>query len=87
MRRLASGFATRSSAISRVGDEQERVEQLVDTLTGRRGDVEHDRVATPLLGHELLLGELLTHARRVGVFAVGLGDRDDDRHLGRTRRG
>ena len=37
-----------------VGDEQERVEQLVDTLARRRGDVDDDRVAAPLLGHELV---------------------------------
>ena len=43
-----------------------------------------DRVAAPLLGHELLLGELLAHAGRVGVLAVDLRDRDDDRHLGRA---
>ncbi len=67
-----------------VGDEQQRVEQLLDAGPGRRGDVEHDRVAAPLLGHELLLGELLAHTRGVGVFAVDLGDRDDDRHLGRA---
>ena len=67
----------------RVGDEEEAVEQLLDPDARRCGDVEDERVAAPLLGHELLLRELLAHARRVGVLAVGLGDRDDDRHLGR----
>jgi hypothetical protein len=32
-----------------VGDEQQRIEQLVDTLARRRRDVEDDRVAAPLL--------------------------------------
>ena len=50
-----------------------------------RGDVDDDRVAAPLLGHQLLLDELLAHAVGVGVLAVDLGDRDDDRHLGRAR--
>ena len=62
-----------------------RVEQLVDTLARRRGDVDDDRVAAPLLGNELVLGELLAHAGRIGVLAVDLGDRDDDRHVGRAR--
>ena len=63
----------------------DRVEQLVDTLARRRGDVDDDRVATPLLGNELVLGELLAHAGGIGVVAVDLGDRHDDRHLGRAR--
>ena len=46
-----------------VGDEQDRVEQLVDAQPDRRGDVEHHRVAAPLLGHQTLLGELLAHTR------------------------
>ena len=67
-----------------VRDEQQRIEQLLDADPGGRGDVEHDRLAAPLLRHELLLGELLAHAGRVGVLAVGLRHRDDDRHIGRT---
>ncbi len=51
----------------------------------RRGDVEDDRLTAPFLGHQFLLGQLLTHACRIGVLAVGLGDRDDDRHVGRAR--
>ena len=38
-----------------------------------------------LLGHQLLFGELLAHSCRVGVLAVDLRDRDDDRNLGRAR--
>ena len=41
------------------------------------------RVAAPLLGHELLLDELLLDPGGVGVLTVDLGDRDDDRDLGR----
>ena len=68
-----------------LGDEQDRLEQLVDTDAGGRRDVDDDRVAAPRLGDELALDELLADACRVGVLAVDLGDRDDDRHLGRTR--
>ena len=44
-------------------------------------DISHDdRVAAPGFGHEALLGELLHDARRIGVVAIDLVDRDDDRH-------
>ena len=79
------GLATRSSAISASDTSNKRVEELFDADARRRGDVEDDRLAAPLLRHQLLLGELLAHAGRVGVFAVGLGDRDDDRHFGGAR--
>ena len=78
----AFGFAVE---LLELGDQQQRLEQLVDTLTGGRGDVEDDRVAAPGLGYEPLLDELLAHARRVGVVTVDLGDRHDDRHVGGPR--
>ena len=67
-----------------VGDEQDRVEQLVDAEAPAAGDLDDDRVAAPLLGHELLLDELLAHAvgsassRSILVIAT------IDRHLGRA---
>ena len=67
-----------------VGHEQQRVEELFDADTRGRGDVEDDRLTAPLLRHELLLGQLLPHPGRVGVLAVGLRDRHDDRDFGRT---
>ena len=68
-----------------LGDEQDRLEQLVDADARGRRDVDDDRVATPCLGDQLALDELLADACGIGVLAVDLGDRDDDRHLGRTR--
>ena len=50
----------------RVGHREERLEELVDTLAGGRGDVDDDGVAAPLLGNELVLGELLTDPRGIG---------------------
>ena len=47
-----------------LGDEQDRLEQLVDADARGRRDVDDDRVATPRLGHQLALDELLAHARR-----------------------
>ena len=68
-----------------LGDEQDRLEQLVDADAGGRRDVDDDRVATPRLGHELAARRAAGGRGRVGVLAVDLGDRHDDRHLGRTR--
>src|SRR6476660_4415498 len=40
-----------------VGGQQDRREQLVETLTGGRGDVDEHGVAAVLLGHQPVLGE------------------------------
>ena len=74
------GLAASSSSSA---TSEERLEQLVDAEALQGATLDDDRVAAPLLGDELVLGELLAHAVRVGVLAVDLGDRDDDRHLGR----
>src|SRR5438270_98292 len=72
--------------LTRVGHEQQRVEEVVDPLTCRRGHVDDDRVAAPLFGHELLFGQLLADPRRVRVLAVDLRHRNDDRHGGLVLR-
>ena len=66
-----------------LGDQQEAVEQVVDAVAGEGRDLGEDRVAAPLLGDEVVLGELLHDAFGVGALAVDLVDGDDDRHLGR----
>ena len=65
-----------------VGGQQDRREQLVEALAGRRGDVDEHRVAAVLLGHQPVLGELLTDLGGVGPLLVDLVDRDHDRHVG-----
>ena len=65
-----------------VGDEQDRLEQVVDAADLGGGDLDDDRVAAPLLGDEALLDELLADPLRVGVLPVDLGDSDEGRHLG-----
>src|SRR3954464_13776114 len=65
-----------------VGGQQDRREQVVETLTGGRGDVDEHRVAAVLLGHQPVLGELLPDLAGVGPLLVDLVDRDHDRHLG-----
>ena len=47
------------------------------------GDVDEHRVAAVLLGHQVVLGELLADLVRVGALLVDLVDRDHDRHVGR----
>ena len=49
----AGAFGFAASGGSYVGDEQDRLEQLVDADARRGGDLVDDRVATPLLGDEL----------------------------------
>ena len=68
-----------------VGDEQDRLEELVHADARARGHLVDDGVATPLLGNQLLLHQLLADAVGVRVLAVDLGDRDHDRDLGRAR--
>ena len=67
----------------RVGGQDDRLEQLVQTLTGDRGDVDEHGVAAVLLRHQAVLGELAAHLGRVRALAVDLVDRHHDRDLGR----
>ena len=65
-----------------VGDEHDRGEQVLDALPGGGRDLHDDGLAAPLFGDELSFHELLADPLGVGVFAVDLRDRDDDRDLG-----
>ena len=66
-----------------LGHRGQLLEQVVDTeaLLGRHLD--DDRVATPALGHQFVLGQLGHHALRIGVVLVDLVQGHHDRHLGR----
>ena len=68
-----------------VGDEEERLEQVVDTVAVEGRHRDHLGVAAPVLRHEALLGELLLHAIRLSLLAVDLVDGDHDRRTGRLR--
>src|SRR5829696_2154909 len=65
-----------------VRGEQHGLQQVVDADPLPGGDVDEHRVAAVLLGHQPVLGELLTDLGRVGPLLVDLVDRDHDRHLG-----
>ena len=56
--------------------------QLVHALLGQRGNIDKNRVATPIVRHQAFVLQLLAHLQRVGVRMIDLVDRDDDRHLG-----
>ena len=62
--------------------QEHGVEQIVDAQARLGGDLDHHGVATPLLGHHLVLGQLLHDPVRVGGGLVHLVDGDHDRHLG-----
>ena len=81
---LRAALGVRSELLD-IGDEEELLEQVVDAQVLQRGHLDDDRVAAPRFGHEALLGELLHDPRRIGVVAVDLVDRDDDRHPGGPR--
>ena len=65
------------------GGQQDHFEQVFNALAILCRDVADDGVAAPLLGHELILGQLLEHALGVCARLIDLIDRDNDRHLGR----
>ena len=65
-----------------LGDDEDRVEQVLEALAGLGRDVDELGVAAPLGGLQAELRHLGAHARRVGALLVDLVDRDDDRHVG-----
>ncbi len=68
-----------------VGGQNDRGEQVVDALACAGAEV-HTLVLAAVVAHDdALLRQLLVHPVRVGVVLVDLVDRDDDRHLGRSR--
>ena len=71
----------RGSEILELGHHEQVLEQIVDAVALQRRHRHHDRVAAPRLGNEILLGELLHHAVRIGVLTIDLVDRDDDRYV------
>src|SRR5829696_6952724 len=66
-----------------VGDQQDGLDQGVEALLGLGRHVDELGLAAVLLGHQVVLGELLAHLGRVGVGLVDLVDRHHDRHPGR----
>ena len=65
-----------------LGDQDDLLEQVVDPQVLQRRDLHRDGVATPRLGHQPVLGELLEHPVGVGLLPVDLVDGHDDRHVG-----
>ena len=64
-----------------VGDDEDRVQQVVDAGAHPRADGDQRHVAAVLLDDHAVLGQLGLDAVGVGVGLVDLVDRDDDRHL------
>ena len=55
-----------------VGGQHDRLQQLVQTDPGDRGDVDEHRVAAVLLRHQPVLGELAAHLGRVGTLTLSI---------------
>jgi len=70
-----------------VGNQQDRLEQILDPFFGLGADRYHQRIAAPLIGLEVQVGQLLLDAVLVSVGAVDLVERHDDRHARRPRMG
>ena len=60
------------------GGQQDHLQQVVDALALLGGDGHHDGVAAPLLGHQIVFGDLLLDAVGVGLGLIHLVDGHDD---------
>jgi hypothetical protein len=70
--------------LEHLGLKQDGVQEIVDAVAGLCRDLHHHGVAAPLLGHHLVLRQLLHDLVRMGIRLVDLVDRDDDRDPGGT---
>ena len=68
-----------------LGLQQDRIEQFVDTLARVGRNIYELLLAAPVLGDNLVLGQLVLDALRIGVFTVDLVDRHDERYARRLR--
>ena len=66
-----------------LGDDEQLLEQVVDAEVLQGRHLDDDRVAAPRLGHEPCSASCCSTRCGIGVLAVDLVDRHDDRHLGR----
>ncbi len=67
--------------LEHLGEHDELFQQLVDAEGLKGRDLDGDRVATPGLRHEALLGQLLHHTIGICVRPVDLVDGRHDRHF------
>ena len=67
--------------VLQVGNQADHFHQQVEIglLLGR--NIDEDRAAAPVFGHQAAIGQLLLDAIRHGVGLIDLVDRDDDRHI------
>ncbi len=83
---MAPALAPRDSReLLQLGDQHDVLEQLVDPSVFESRHLAHDRVASPRLGYQTPLRQLLKHPVHVGVRTVDLVDRHDDRNIRRAR--
>ena len=68
-----------------LGDDEQRVEQVLEADLRLRGDVDELDLAAPLRRLQAARRHLGAHPGRVRALLVDLVDRDDDRHVGGLR--
>ncbi len=79
----ASALAV-GAQLLQVGDDLDRVEQLVEALAGLGGDVHELGLPAPVGGLQSVLGHFGAHPFGLGALLVDLVDRHHDRHVGRA---
>src|SRR4051812_9511806 len=72
-----------SLQVEQLGLQQDRFLELVEIGFLQGGDLDVEHLAAELLDDDFVLQQLVPHPLRLGVGAIDLVDRDDDRHLGR----
>ena len=71
--------------LEQLGLQQNHFQQFVHALLGERGNVHKNGVATPIVGDQSLVLQLLAHLHRIRVRMVALVDGHQNRDLGGFR--
>ena len=66
--------------LSQIRNEQDHLEEQVESFALLGGDLDENGVATPIFRNELELAELLLDPLGIGVGFIDLVDRDEKRH-------
>ena len=78
-----SGRILRGSQFQHLGLQQNRLEQLIDPLSGLGRNLDEHGIATPVFRYNFLGNQFLTDTLGVGALLVDLVHCHHDRHLGR----
>ena len=65
-----------------IGHQQDHLQQVIDAVAGLGGNGNADGIAAPLLGNQLVFGQLLLDALGIGLGLIHLIDGNDDGNTG-----